>query len=330
MARDWSTLRRQADDQCGLLTRRQCLSSGLTDGFIAHRLGTGRWAQAHPGVYLTLPGRADWMVRAMAAFLYAGSYAGARVAFVGPSAQYLWAQLPDPPRTIDLAVPHTRRVAPIPGAALVRRRDFDSVVDDLAYPWRTRTAVTVVDVAVAGSEDAALATVARAVQQCHVTAGQLRSELDRRGPCRHGGLLREVLADVEEGAESTAELRYIRDVERAHALPAGQRQAASRTGAARRHDNRYPAYRVVVEVDGRLGHESWQDRVRDGQRDRQVLPSQGVTLRVYWPDVTLTPCATAVEIGAALSAGGWMDRPRRCRRPGCTVPVPDRERSWGG
>ncbi|CCH77889.1 conserved hypothetical protein [Nostocoides japonicum T1-X7] len=316
MGVDWAQLRKHADAQCDLLTRSQCLQAGLTDGTIQHRLRSGRWLTAHPGVYLTAPGRRDWFVRAMGLFLYAGNDA----AFCGASAAHWWALEKKEPATVELAIPHGQRMEQLPGAQITRRRDLDKIVDEREFPWRTRVPVTVVDVAAAGTPDSALATVARAVQQARVTVGELRTELARRGRCGHGRLLREVLADVDEGVESTAELRYVKDVERAHGLPSAQRQVATHHGAARRHDNRYAAYRLVVEVDGRLGHETWEDRIRDGQRDRQVLPAEGVTLRVFWPDVAVSPCATAVEIGAALTAGGWSGRVRRCRRSGCVVP----------
>lgn len=316
MPADWATLRAYADDQADLLTRGQCLRAGVTDEVIEHRLRTRRWRRVHPGVYLTAVGRADWLVRAMAAFLRAGPGA----AFTGECAALLWGLRRDPPPRIELAVPATRNPTSPGDAVRIRRRHrLDSVVDDLAYPWRTTVPVTVLDVAAGLGADAALAVVARAVQGERVGVGQLRAELARRGRHRHGPLLREVLGDVADGAHSVAEIRYVRDVERAHGLPVAERQAPSAAGARRLHDNRYAAYGLVVEVDGRLGHESWADRVRDGRRDRQVLPTHGVTLRVFWPDVVLTPCTTAVEVAAVLAARGWRDRARPCRRRGCVA-----------
>lgn len=323
MGRDWGTLRRQADEQRDLLTRSQCLAAGLTDSFIRHRLRCGRWRRVHAGVYLTAPGRNDWLMRATASFLLAGDDA----AFVRESAEYLWGLGSKEPRIIELAVPHAQQISSVPGARIVRRRGLERLIDDREYPWRTTIPVTVVDIATSGTEDHALATIARAVQRFSATVAQLRAEIGRRGRCRHGRLIQDVLADVENGAESAAEIRYIRDVERAHGLPTGERQATTSHGASRRHDTRYAAYRLLVEIDGRLGHESWQDRVRDGRRDRQVLPAEGATLRVFWTDVAVTPCATAIEIGAALTAGGWDGHLHPCRRATCVVAVPGRPHS---
>ena len=132
-------------------------------------------------------------------------------------------------------------------------------------------------------------------------------------------MLRTVLQDVDDGAESGAEVLFIRDVERAHGLPTATRQAKSDRGSRRYHDNRYDPYRLLVEVDGQLGHEMWADRVRDGRRDRQVLAGDLTTTRVFWADVAVTPCATAAELAAILTRRGWTGRPRACRRRDCAV-----------
>jgi very-short-patch-repair endonuclease len=131
-------------------------------------------------------------------------------------------------------------------------------------------------------------------------------------------LLRDVLADVDAGAHNTAEVRYVRDVERAHGLPVATRQRSA-GGGSRVHDNVYEEYGLVVEVDGRLKHGGWDKRVRDGRRDRRALLSTGVTIRVFWGDVCGLRCHTAVEVGQILGARGWAGRPHPCRSSRCAV-----------
>jgi hypothetical protein len=58
-----------------------------------------------------------------------------------------------------------------------------------------------------------------------------------------------VLVDVRDGVRSPIELDYLRDVERAHGLPVGQRQFARRNTEA---DVYYTDYGLLVELDGRL------------------------------------------------------------------------------
>lgn len=311
-----------AEAQGGLVTRSQSRAAGLGDEAITWKLRSARWVRKHPGVYLTAPGRDGWDVTAWAAFLRVQTGGGlADAALVGASAAHVQGLSTRPPAVIEIGVPTTRRVDAVPGIRIRRMHRFDEVLDDTAYPWRTAVAVTVLDVAASGDADAALAGVGHAVQRGRVTARGLAEELRARGRHPHGRLLAEVLADVDEGAHSAAEVRYVRDVERAHGLPAGTRQVAGLRGPRRVHDTVYEELGVVVEVDGRLGHEGWSDRVRDGRRDRASAGEGRFTTRVFWPDVAVTPCTTAVEVGEVLRARGWRGDPRRCRRRCCAVPT---------
>ena len=131
-----------------------------------------------------------------------------------------------------------------------------------------------------------------------------------------------MLGDVEDRSQSGAEVLYVRDVEQAHGLPTASRQGASDHGRRRYHDNMYAEYGLVVEVDGRLGHEQWSDRVRDGQRDRRLLGTAKATTRVFWADVAVTPCQTAVELATIFRSRGWAGQARACRRFTCRLRLP--------
>lgn len=317
---DWRALRRAAESQRDLLTRAQCLAAGLTDDVLRWRVESGRWARLHEGVYLTAPGRDDWRTTALAALLCV-DLPGPRcaAAFADTSAAFLWGLIPRQPRAVTIVVPARRRVVAPPGVLVRRSTRWSDYIHELEDPARTTVPATVLDCAARGDADGALGWVTAAVQARRVNVGQLAAELGRRRGHPHGPLLREVLSDVREGAQSPAEVRYIRDVERAHGLPLGERQGSTDVGRRRHHDNRYPAYRLVVEVDGRVGHEKWVDRVRDGQRDREVAVGGDLTVRVFWIDVTSGACRTAGEVGALLRARGWAGTPHACRSPGCVL-----------
>jgi len=327
---DWGQLRRLAGQQYDLLTRWQCLEAGLSEGTLRWRIDSGRWVRRLPGVFLTKPGRADWGVSAMSALLWAqGPEIAASAAFRGRSAAYLWGLERNPPEVVELVVSYARTIAPPEGVRIRRSMRWDGLVDDLAYPWRTTVAATVIELAGLGSALDALSQVARAVQHELVNTAQLRQEIAARGGHRHSKLLLAALSDVDGGGQSGAELLYIRDVEGAHGLPRAARQAPSDVGRRRHHDNEYEAYHLIVEVDGRLGHELWSDRVRDGRRDRQLLSEKRVTTRVFFADVAVTPCQTAMDIGAILTSRGWQGTLRRCRRGSCPVAARRRPASAG-
>lgn len=321
MSVDWRTLRVHAEKQADLVTRRQCLAAGMSEDMIRWRVSSQRWVRIHEGVFLTKPGRSDWLVTGMAALLWSQSGApAADAAFSGHSAAFLWGLDRNPPSGVELVVPERRRLVEPPGVTIRRSSRWGNLIHELAYPWRTTVSATVLELATLGSAVDALAVVTTAVRQRLTTESELLQELRARGGHRHSRVLRPALEDVEAGGQSAGELLYVRDVERAHGLPTATRQWGSDEGSRRYHDNAYQEYGLVVEVDGRLGHEEWTDRVRDGQRDRKLLARQCVTTRVFWVDVAVRPCATAADVAAILRDRGWTARARPCRRRGCVVP----------
>lgn len=287
---------------------------------LAWRVTSGRWRRVYEGVFQTLPGRADWTTTATAALLHTMSGgAAADAALRGESAAYACGLRATAPPIVHLVIPQRRTVTRQPGLVVRRSMRWDDLIDDRAFPWRTTMRATVLDVASAGSALDALSIVAKAVQNELVTPSELLAEITARGGHKHSRILRPALSDVRDGGQSGSELLYIRDVERAHGLPLAVRQSPSHIGRHRLHDNEYVEQKLIVEVDGRLGHERWSDRVNDGRRDRQLLTSARLTTRVFFADVAIQPCVTASEIAAILATRGWRGRPRRCRRAGCPL-----------
>jgi very-short-patch-repair endonuclease len=130
------------------------------------------------------------------------------------------------------------------------------------------------------------------------------------------------LGDVAAGAQSSLELRYLRDVERAHGLPGGSRQqAVIRPGGRYYDDVRYPEFGVVVELDGRPAHPD-EARWRDIRRDNTSVAQGRRVLRYGWADVTARPCDVAAQVGEVLHACGWTGAARSCRAD-CSVPGKD-------
>jgi very-short-patch-repair endonuclease len=114
------------------------------------------------------------------------------------------------------------------------------------------------------------------------------------------------------------EVRFLRDVERSHGLPVGRRQRPTFVTGTRVHDVAYEEQRVLVELDGRLGHQG-AARVADGIRDRRSATRGWLTVRAFWVDVAVTPCELAREMGEILVDRGWAGVPRACRRGDCVM-----------
>ena len=302
--------------QFGVITWKQCREAKLTERAVRWRLSSDRWTRLHPGVYLTEPGRNDWEVGAMAALLACGRGA----ALSHQSAAYAWGLQRGAGDTLRVIVPAGRHIVVPDGVRLTRSRSADERTDEAAWPHRTTVEHTLLDLAQESSLDEAVGRLARACQQGRTTERMLLQALGKRSRQPHRALLVEVLAELGEGAESPAEVRWVRDVEQAHGLPTAVRQQP--TGDGGRRDNVYEESRLVVEVDGRLGHEGWDGRRRDGRRDRRAAASGRLTVRVFWDEIVQTPCELALEIGGLLRSRGWLGSPTACRRRGCAVRRP--------
>ena len=136
--------------------------------------------------------------------------------------------------------------------------------------------------------------------------------MNERSRYKYRKLVTGILGDVAVGAESPLEMRFLHDVERPHGLPRGDRQQ-SRRGLPYASDVGYDDYQLLVELDGRKGHEG-VGRFRDMKRDNQFALIEWITLRYGWFDVVHRPCVVAFEIAAALVARGWTGLPTRCFR----------------
>jgi very-short-patch-repair endonuclease len=127
--------------------------------------------------------------------------------------------------------------------------------------------------------------------------------------------LTDALSDVADGCHSLLELRYARQVERAHGLPRGKRQ--HRRGG-RYDDVAYPGFATTVELDGKVNHAA-ELAFRDHRRDKAVVLAGARVLRYGFTDVTRRPCVVAAEVAAVLRVSGWTGRLRSCGS-GCATP----------
>ena len=305
-------LRARIAGQAGLVTRAQAIGAGLTAEAIEWRIRQGGWVRVIPGIYQTLPGCADWEARALAALLHAGTGA----ALVGRSAGFAWGLVRSEPETIEIVIPASRRVRAPEGVEVRRSRLLSNRVHPTEWPHRIVAEHTVLDIADGGTFDQAVSLAAKAIDLTVATPETLRAALASRPRQSYAAELLEALTDVADGAESAAEVRYVRDVERAHGLPAGRRQVPVNGGG--RRDVEYEEWDLVVEVDGRLGHDGWRARQRDGRRDRKAAATGRLTVRCHWPDLVPTGCELAVDVGDILVTRGWTGRVVPCG-DGCPV-----------
>jgi hypothetical protein len=308
------------DFQSRIVGRRQAVRYGVSRAAVARRTKSGAWQRLHRGTYATFSGVPPREARLWAALLRAGP--GAVLSHETAAEVHRLIDKPAP--KIHVTVPAERnpaRRSPIRGVVIHRSRN---VASEPLPPWqlpRTPIAETVVDlVESAATTDDAFACLTRAIGRNLVSPGMLRETLAARKRMRRRTWLVEALTDVADGVMSPIELRYVRDVERAHGLPQAKRQARRELdGGVRYLDNFYEAFRLCVEIDGRLTHPPEQ-KWRDADRDSDNLFRDDVqTIRLGLLHVTSGRCAQAAKLATLFIRRGWDGAGLRPCGPDCPV-----------
>ena len=310
------TLRNLARHQNGVISRAQALRAGFTEDMIKFRLRSDRWRQIHPGVYATFTGVPGRSAQLWAAVLSAGQGA---VLSHETAAELL--RLTDKAADlIHVTVHRQRHVAAISGVSIHRSaRVFEAVLGH-SNPPRTTIEETVLDLTqTAATFDDVCGWVTKAFARDLTYETKLRAAMKMRARLRWRADLHELITAAAGGDHSVLEFRYDRDVERAHGLPKARLQVpfTSPGGRRGRRDRVYEGYGVVVELDGRFGHEG-EDQWRDKARDNAAAVDGQQTLRYGWTAVRRHACETAAQVAAVLRRHGWDGWPRPCS-PGCPV-----------
>ncbi len=283
------------------------------------------------------------MARVWAASLHAGPGA----VLSGGTALWLAGAVDAMPAVIQVCVPHGRSVLAVPGVGIVGSRRLLGQTQPAAQPTRMHVEdALLAQVEVMRSSGEVVGLVLQVLQRRATTGDRLRSAAAGRGRLRWRALILDLTDEAAQGVQSRLESRFRRDVERAHGLPRGDRNAAEVApqppfGAASTHgpgkgervgervgerdgdrswdgqgrvryrDVRYRRYGLVVELDGRLAHPvetAWRDR----WRDNDTVIEGDRTVRYGWHEVAAMPCSVAVQVVAALRVGGWRGTARAC------------------
>jgi hypothetical protein len=302
------TLLTLAGYQADVVTREQVVAHGLSRDVLGRLSRSGEWRRLGRGVFMTRPGPPPWE-----ALAWAGVLVGGDRARLGPEASgHLIGLVAAPPEPVDVLVPLGRSVRVQGPWRFSQERPGVRSARVTGSPPRLLAAETVLDLTSACTEGQLVDLVVRATAQRLVTTAGLAAALGHRSRHRHRRLLQTLLVDVGEGLESPLELHYLRDVERAHGLPKGSRQRY-RGGLRHRTDVGYDDFGLLVELDGRLGHDG-AGRFRDMRRDNEFALRALTTLRYGWPDVVDRPCDVALQVATVLTSRGWTGPFGRCRR----------------
>lgn len=298
------SLLRLSENQSGVMSRSQVLAHGLGRHAIARLLRDQQWHAVTDSIYSRSPSP-SWNALAWSGVLIAGD-----AGVLGAQAALHLHGVGDPPGIITVWSGQRRLQDRKPWQFRQGRRSARG------SPPRVSLEDATLETCAMASLDGLVATLAVAVTSRRTTIRRLRQRAEELPNLRNRSLVLEMLTEVTGGIESPLELRYARDVELAHALPHGIRQATVSEGT--RSDATYSEFGVLVELDGRLGH-SGDGAFRDAGRDNLHTVAGFVTLRFGWNDVVNNPCAVADQVATVLTNRGWPGQVRRCRR--CRLPI---------
>jgi hypothetical protein len=305
-------------DQAGVVSRRQLEQVGLLPHDIERLVRRRELGRLHRGVLIDHTGEPTWLQRAWGGVLLHWPAAlhgvSALRATEGPGSVR-------PSDTLHVGIDSSRRATRRAGVAVVRMERFEERVQWNLGPPRQRYEDAVLDVASSVRTDMqALAELARAVQGRRTTAGRLLAQLESRPRVGRRTWVATVLADVASGACSALERGYL-DVERRHGVGGARRQVVDRLGAGTVYRDVEYRCGLVVELDGRLHHDTAAQRDRDFDRDLDLRADGRDSVRLTWGQVFDRPCRTMARIVALLHRRGWSGTPRACSAS-CDLALP--------
>ncbi len=291
------------EQQSGVVARRQLDEIGARPTDLRRWLRRKELVVVHPGVYVNHNGPLTWSSRAWAGVLVHWPAALSHESAVNLAG--------DP---IHVAVEHDRTPVSRPGVRLHWIAGLDERVLWNVGPPRVRFEDALITLCSrTPHRTAALALASDACRRRRTTPERLLAELERRSNLRHRAWLTEVFLETATGIQSALESSYRRRVERPHGLPRAERQVRERTshGIVYR-DVTYERYSLIVELDGRLGHELSAERWADMDRDLEAALTDRTTLRIGWRHTEDRPCETAARLGRVLQLRGWRGSVRGC------------------
>ena len=296
--------------QGGVVSHAQLLEGGESAASVKRALRRRELALVHPRVYVDHTGPLKWDQRCWAAVLWARP-----AALCGPSV----GERPDRDGAVHVIVEHSRRLTARADVVLHRTRGLhDQVIwNDLP---RLRPADNALLLAAEASSE--LDVIGALTAASDVSAYAWKRALARHPRVPRRALIVAAVDDLVAGTASVLEHEFLKRVARAHGLPSAARQAVRVTAAGIEYrDVEYTDFRVIVELDGQLNHESWRAQGRDADRDLDDVAAGKIVVRLRWRQVLGTPCRTADRLARILQRGGWTGRPTPCG-PDCTV-------NWG-
>lgn len=291
--------------QCGIATREQLRTSGLSDSEIAANLAGSRWRRLNEHVIATHNGP---LTRRQAMWAVVLSAPG-RVVLCSESVYELFEIPGAKTDVVHVLVPRGDRVLPVPGVRVKvhETRRFpagDEVTAREGLPI-TSLARAAVDTAVWSRDiQRAWRMIVAPVQARRLRPEQIGVELERAGRVRHKRSLQLLLVDLEGGAQALSEVEFLRFCRR-NGFPRPKCQARLDSKGRRRYLDAEFRRRglppVRVEIDGGI-HLKLAVRAKDTIKDNDAHIAGKLVLRYASISIYSDDPDAIRQIGEALAA----------------------------
>jgi hypothetical protein len=309
--------------QSNVITHAQAIKlGGKTRHEIATLARNGRWQRLHRGVYYASDGEVPRLAQLWGVVLRVGHGA----VLTHETAAEVWKISDRHSASVHVSVPRKTGPVACPEGARVHysvrmpEAEFRAAIGYRMPPVIFAEEAVLDLVSEAGTAEDAVSWAIQACQRKKTTPDLIGMFMMKPWwrDLRWQDDLRGALADIADGVQSPLEWRYFRDVEQAHALPAGRRQVKTRAGSTVRfHDVRYAEFGVGVELDG-VAYHSGAAWARDDARDNRSTLEGVRTLRYGWLKVAYHPCEVAHEVWSLLAKQGFRTG-FQCCGPACAA-----------
>lgn len=289
------------EHQYGVASRRQLYAAGLGRWDIKAELRSGRWSKRGPQSISNVTGELGERGRWWNALIEVGS----RAALDGVTALQAAGLTGFAEPSIHISVPKSARPRRWPGVVVHEsRRRLPADLASVGIP-RVRPAAAAVRAALWATSDRQAALVlTMATQQRLVTVAALTEAMAAVRRHRRRRFLLQVLADLQGGVQSMAELDFAR-LCRTAGLPEPDRQVVHDLGDGWAVvDNEWTRYDLVVEIEG-VHHLHGPVAIADALRQNSLTTQRSAVLRIPVLGLRTQPARFLDQVRTALIARGW-------------------------
>ncbi len=273
----------------------QLRACGLSADAVRHRVAKRRLLRVHRGVFAVGHSAPAAGAAALAAVL---AYDPSSLLF-GPSAAAWW-NLARPPESVHVAV-CGRNVRSQSGIVVHR---VAALADDERATRHgvpvTSVARTLVDLAATARPRELERVVSEAVVQRLIGEPDLRAACERYAGRAGVARLRDCVGDGPTATRSQAEELYLSLVRRAELPAPGVNVRLGRWQV----DFFWPAYSLVVEIDGVRFHSTRRAVERDHRKDAELDAARLRLRRFTWNRMRAAPLAVVAQTAQAIERGG--------------------------